>query len=227
MTTETRAVPVPGSGEQICRLAEQAATAPSPDEALRLMRELRADIDAFERRHVARALTAGRSVAWVARALGVTRQSTHRRFRDLIAPGTPDGRLQPTPELRLVVEYARSEARDLAAPTVGSEHLLLGILRLGDHPAVAALGRLGVGYGAARDAARTVSPRRGRDVKRVLGAALEAAQRDGCRQIGIEHVLLAALQDPASGAIATLRALRVSPDDVVTTALAGDDAAAR
>src|SRR4051812_50214041 len=78
--------PIPGSGELICSLAEQASTAASPDEALRLMRELRAGIDAFERRQVARALTAGRSVAWVARALGVTRQSTHRRVRGLGAP---------------------------------------------------------------------------------------------------------------------------------------------
>src|SRR4051794_41892295 len=92
---ETDAVPVPGSGELICRLAEQASTAASPDEALRLMRELRAGIDAFERRQVARALTAGRSVAWVARALGVTRQSTHRRVREPVSP--PPRRRPPPP----------------------------------------------------------------------------------------------------------------------------------
>src|SRR4051794_23996693 len=197
---ETDAVPVPGSGELICRLAEQASSAASPDEALRLMCELRAAIDAFERRHVARALTAGRSVACVARALGVTRQSTHRRFRELIAPRVRDGRPRPTPELRLVVEYARAEAQHLAAPAVGSEHLLVGILRCVDHPAVAALERLGVGYGPARDVARTVSGRRETDVKRVLCAALALAQRGGCEQIGIEHVLLGAFQDSASGA---------------------------
>src|SRR3954463_3066293 len=212
---ETEAVPVPGSGELICRLAEQASSAASPDEALRLMRELRAEIDAFERRQVARALTAGRSVAWVARALGVTRQSTHRRFREIIAPGTRDGRPRPTPQLRLAVEYARSEARELAAPALGTEHLLLGILRCGDHPAVAALHQHGVGYGAARDAARTVPVRRDTDVRRVLCAALAVAQRDAGPQIGSEHVLLAALQDHRSGAAAALRALDVRPDAVI------------
>ena len=35
--------------------------------------------------------------------------------------------------------------------------------------------------------------------------------RDGCDQIGVEHVLLGALHDPASGANATLRALGVTP----------------
>ncbi len=217
MATETGAVPVPGSGQLICRLAEQASTAASPDEALRLMRELRAGIDAFERQH------RGRSVAWVARALGVTRQSTHRRFRELIASRAHDERPQPTAELRLIVEYARSEADDLGAPVVGSEHLLLGILRFMDHPAVAPLHRLGVDYGAAREVAGTVSAGRDTDVKRVLCAAIQAAQRDGCHQIGIEHVLLGALQDPASGATATLRALRVRPD-VVIAALAGEAA---
>jgi len=191
------------------------------------MRELRAAIDVSERRQVARALTAGRSMASVARALGVTRQSAHRRFRELIAPATRNHRPAPTPELRLIVEYARGEAHDLGAPAVASEHLLVGILRLGDHPACAALQRLGVSYGAARDvAARTVCAAGETDVKRVLCAALQLAQRDGCRQIGIAHVLAAALRDPDSGATATLRALRASPD-VVIGALAGEvDAAA-
>jgi ATP-dependent Clp protease ATP-binding subunit ClpA len=220
MVAETRAMPVPGSGELICGLAERASSAASPGEALRLMRELRAAIDAFERRQVARALTTGQSVAEVSRALGVTRQSAHRRFRGLIAPGTHDGRPRPTPELRLVVEYARVEAQDLDAAAVGSEHLLLGSLRCGEHPAVAALDRLGVGYGPARDAARTVLAGSGTDVKRVLCAALQLAQRDGCLQIGIEHVLLGALHDPASGATATLRALRV-PSGEAIAALAG------
>src|SRR4051794_34401828 len=89
--------PGPGLGELICSLAQQASAAASPDEALQLMCDLRAAIDAFERRHVARALTAGRPVACVARALGVTRQSAHRRFREIIAPRTRDGRPRPTP----------------------------------------------------------------------------------------------------------------------------------
>ena len=188
---------------------------------MRLIRQLREEIDAFERQNVATALTAGRSMASVARALGVTRQSAHRRFRGLIMPGPPDRRPWPTPEIRLVAEHARSEARALAAPAIGSEHLLVAILRLGDHPAVAALNRLGVAYDDARSALRktrwriaapqtcsTTSngswPRRARP----RGAS-------GCDQIGIEHLLLGALHDPTSGANATLRALGVTPDAVI------------
>ena len=210
----------------ICRLAEQASTAASPDEALRLTRALREEIDTFERQQVARALTAGGSVASVARALGVTRQSAHRRFRELIAPRKRDGRPQPTPELRLVVEHAREEARELAAPAVGSEHLLVGILRSGEHPAVAALNRLGLEYDSARRAAGTVSAtaRGNADLKKVLVEALHAAHRDGCDQIGVDHVLLAALRDPASGASATVCELGVVPEAVLT-ALADEIAA--
>jgi ATP-dependent Clp protease ATP-binding subunit ClpA len=205
----------------ICRLAEQASRAVSPDEALRLIRQLREEIDAFERQKVAAALTAGRSTASVARALGVTRQSAHRRFRELITPGTPDQRPWPTPETRVVAERARSEARALAAPAIGSEHLLVAILCFGDHPAVAALNRLGVAHDDARSALRTDSLANRRaadlqhDVKRALAAARACARRNGCEQIGIEHLLLGALQDPASGANTTLRALGVTPDAVI------------
>ena len=204
------------SREQICRLAEQASAANLPDEALRLMRELRDEIDAFERQQVARALTAGGSVASVARALGVTRQSAHRRYRDLLAPSADDGRPRPTPELRLAVEYAREEARAVAAPAIGSEHLLVGILRSGDHPAVVALNDLGVEYHGARSAARRLAAanRRG-EVKQVLCDAVQAARGDECERIGVEHVLLGALRDPTSGASATLRELGVTPDAVI------------
>ena len=209
------------SREQICRLAEQASAANEPDQALRLMRDLRDEIDAFERQQVARALTAGGSVASVARALGVTRQSAHRRYRNLLAPSADDGRPRPTPELRLAVEYAREEARTLSAPAVGSEHLLLGILRSGDHPAIVALDHLGVEYHGARSALRRLSAanRRG-EVKQVLCQAVQAARSDGCEQIGLEHVLLGALRDPTGGASATLRQLGVTPGEVIA-ALAG------
>ena len=189
------------SGELICGLAERACASESPDEALRLVRELREEIDVFERQHVARALTDGQSLASVARSLGVTRQSAHRRFRSLMARGSGP---RPTPELRLAVECARRETQE----AIGSEHLLLGIMRVGDHPAIAALERLGVDYHEARHAL----PAKGRgDVKPVLRAAVEVARRQGSDRIGVEHVLEGALRDPAGGASATLRALGVTP----------------
>src|SRR3954454_12206667 len=99
------------SGRRICQLAEQVSAATVPAEALSLLKELRQEIDDFERQQVAHALTTGETVTAVARALGVSRQSAHRRFRDLVPARVQSSRLSPTPEARLVVEYARREAR--------------------------------------------------------------------------------------------------------------------
>jgi ATP-dependent Clp protease ATP-binding subunit ClpA len=199
-------------------LAERASAAASPDEALALVKALRDEIDDFERQHVARALTLGEPVSAIARALGVSRQSAHRRFRDLVPPRQRSTRPRPTPEAKLAVEYARREARRLGAAAVSSEHLVLGILRSGDCATVEALASLGVTLPATRAAARAITaaqesePRVDDEVRTVLAEALRAAIRERAGQVGIEHLLIGALMDPAGGAAQLLRALGVSPE---------------
>src|SRR5215217_7933605 len=104
------------SGQRICRLAEEAANATQPRDALRLLCELRQELEDFERRQAARALGAGDSFGAIARALGISRQAAHRRFRDLAsgANGDGNGTERPTPEARLAAEYAREESAALA-----------------------------------------------------------------------------------------------------------------
>ena len=51
--------------------------------ALETLAELRREIELFNREQVKRGLAAGRSFGEVARALGVSRQAAHRRYRDL------------------------------------------------------------------------------------------------------------------------------------------------
>jgi hypothetical protein len=207
------------SGQRICRLAEEASAAGVPAEALTIVRQLREEIDDFERQQVARALTAGEPVSAVARALGVSRQSAHRRFRDLVPSRMHASRLRVTPEARLVVEYARREAREMGASAVASEHLLLGILRSGDHDAAIGLENLGVTIEAARRSVREVAsadldhetPKR--EVRAALADALRCARSSGAGQVGVEHVLVGVLGDPAGGATCVLRALGVAPED--------------
>src|SRR4051794_34494873 len=107
------------SGQMICRLAEEAADAPEPELALRTLTDLRGELDEFERQQVARALTAGETFGSIARAMGVSRQAVHRRFRSL-APRRSRSRagVPPTPEVRLVIEYARAEAAELGATSL-------------------------------------------------------------------------------------------------------------
>ena len=69
--------------QRILRLAEAAAAAPEPEASLRALRALREELDEFERRRVAKALRSGASFGQVARAVGITRQSAHRRYRHL------------------------------------------------------------------------------------------------------------------------------------------------
>ena len=206
------------SGQRICKLAERASAAASPDEALQFVRALREEIDDFERQHVARALTLGEPVTAIARALGVSRQSAHRRFRDLVPPRLQGERPQPTPEVKLAVEYARGEARRLRAPTVAGEHLLLGILRLDDCAVVQALNVLGITSETARPIAQQVTAARLRSppledgTRAILAAALRASHRVHAERVGIQHLLLGALNDPAGGAAKVLRGLGVTPD---------------
>jgi len=107
----------------------------------------------------------------------------------------------------------------MAITTVGSEHLVLGVLRSGDHPAAARLNGLGITLDAARTAALSLqeSGREhaeiDREIKRVLEEALHAARRDGADRVGVEHILTGALCDPAGGATRMLRALGVTPDE--------------
>ena len=160
------------SGQRICRLAEQASAADTPDEALRTLRTLREELVEFERQHVARALTLGEPVTAVATALGVSRQSAHRRFRDLVPPRGRAERMLATPEAQLAVEYARREASRQGAASVGSVHLLMGILCSGDSETVQALNALGITIDATREAAESARHERrsGRGVPSGAGA---------------------------------------------------------
>jgi ATP-dependent Clp protease ATP-binding subunit ClpA len=206
-------------GRRICRLAEEAANATQPREALRLLCELRRELEDFERQQTARALGAGESFGAVARSLGISRQAAHRRFRDLAAPGPGDGTERPTPEARLVVQYAHEEAAALGADRPGGEHVLLGILRYGDERVAAALAEAGVTLDGARAAAArlaagrpspTAGPLHRRPGRRLVRAALRTARRQRADAVGIEHLLLGALEDDTGGAAALVRAAGAS-----------------
>ena len=69
--------------KRVCELAEEAAQAEDGMSALRTLTELRREVEALTSAHVGRALASGHSFAAVARALGITRQAAHRRFRHL------------------------------------------------------------------------------------------------------------------------------------------------
>jgi DNA invertase Pin-like site-specific DNA recombinase len=72
--------------ERIILLTRRMLLARDPLAALEDLQALRADLDAFEREQVRRALASGASYGAVARALGISRQAAHRRYRDEFPP---------------------------------------------------------------------------------------------------------------------------------------------
>jgi hypothetical protein len=230
--------------DRIRDLAEHAARAGEPAVALRAVTALREELLAFERLQVARALDEGQSFGAVARALGISRQAAHRRYRDLVGVSLPDpreardtlpGRMLVTSEARAAVNLARQEAGALGSGSVGSEHLLLGIVRCPRARVASVLRARGVTLDAARRAAQPtlvdgappppaqpsppVAPGPSgisAYARAVFEQSLREAVGRGDGYIGVEHLLLASLADPNGGACRTLDALGVDADAIRT-----------
>jgi ATP-dependent Clp protease ATP-binding subunit ClpC len=140
-----------------------------------------------------------------------------------------------TEPARQVVVSARTEARELRHSHVGSEHLLLGLLREDEGLAACVLASFGVTLDRARvQVARRVASAEGpptsgevpftpRATRVVLRARGEAA-RLGHYDIGTEHILLGLASVGESEAMSALQALDVDAEqirDAVTELLSG------
>lgn len=175
--------------------------------------------DAVRRLHAA-----GGSMREIGDGLGMSHQRVHQ-IVDAVTPGErPEGRWAPvhrarrgvrdafarfSAEAREVVVAAQEEARSLGHGFVGTEHLLLALLR-GGGAGTAAITAAGTTYESARE--RIVAEvgegpgsRKGRfrftpAAKRTLEHALREAKRLGDRRIGSEHVLLGLLSSRGFGA---------------------------
>jgi ATP-dependent Clp protease ATP-binding subunit ClpA len=120
-------------------------------------------------------------------SLGVGLETVRLQVEEMIGQGqqAPSGHIPFTPRVKKVLELANREAEDLGHNYIGTEHLLLGLIREGDGVAAQVLARLGVDLAAARlqvtgllhgqAASRMLSqrPRRGRrDRDRLFDDAL-------------------------------------------------------
>jgi hypothetical protein len=205
---------VPHPQHRICRLAEEAAAEKEPEAALRKLRELRDELDDFERSQVAEARQSGSSFSAVAQALGISRQAAHRRYRDV-----PSGPVEPVPmssHARHAVRLAREEAADSGARHVASEHLLLGVLRSGGATS-SALEAVGVTAEGARQCVRAADGALDRSrgdlsgaVGTVLEQASEIARARHASYVEADHIVLAALNGPDGGAPRAIAALGVT-----------------
>lgn len=131
-----------------------------------------------------------------------------------------------TERARKVVVLAQEEARHFNHNYVGTEHLLLGLLREDEGIAAKALDVCGVGLDAVRDEVKNyvgygavlsghspqapLTPRS----KKILELALREALQLGHNYIGTEHILLGLVRDGEGVATRVLKILLVEGEDI-------------
>jgi ATP-dependent Clp protease ATP-binding subunit ClpC len=110
-----------------------------------------------------------------------------------------------TDRARRVVVLAQEEARELGHNYIGTEHILLGLLREDDGLAARALAAMGIGLDAVRREVRQIiGPGEGEQAghipftpraKKVLELSLREALQLGHNYIGTEHILLGLVRE--------------------------------
>jgi len=127
-----------------------------------------------------------------------------------------------TERARRVLMYAQEEALRFNHNYIGTEHLLLGLIREGDGVAARALADLDVEVTKIRSDTESVIGRGDRAVfgeigltpraKKVIELAVDEARRLGHHYIGTEHLLLGLVREGESTAAGVLESLGVSLD---------------
>ncbi|MEY2417081.1 MAG: hypothetical protein QOH53_2415 [Ilumatobacteraceae bacterium] len=110
-----------------------------------------------------------------------------------------------TDRARQTVVLAQEEARQLGHSYIGTEHLLLGLLREGEGVAAQAIGRMGISLADVRsDVVRIIGDSSGSPSghipftarsKKVLELSLREAMQLGHNYIGTEHILLGLVRE--------------------------------
>jgi ATP-dependent Clp protease ATP-binding subunit ClpC len=112
-----------------------------------------------------------------------------------------------TERARRVVVLAQQEARMLDHNYIGTEHILLGLIREGDGVAARALTALGISLDATRQAVENIIGRGAQSLpesghipftpraKKVLELSLREAVQLGHDYIGTEHILLGLIRE--------------------------------
>ncbi len=129
-----------------------------------------------------------------------------------------------TERARRVLTLAQEEALRFNHNYIGTEHLLLGLVREGDGVAAKVLANLGVELNKVRSAVEFIIGRGDRAVtgeigltpraKKVIELAVDEARRLGHHYIGTEHLLLGLVREGEGIAAGVLASLGISLDKV-------------
>lgn len=132
-----------------------------------------------------------------------------------------------TQRARNAVIHAQEEARQLNHPAIGTEHILLGLLREGEGVGARALLSLGIDLDKVREEITKVIGASKDDVeqpagdlpitpraKKVFNLAFDEARLQGVNYVGTEHLLLAVLREEEGVAGQVLISMGLKLDDV-------------
>jgi ATP-dependent Clp protease ATP-binding subunit ClpC len=86
-------------------------------------------------------------------ALGISVEAVRRRVEDIIGRGerAPSGHIPFTPQAKGLLSLALEESRALGHDYIGTEHILLGLIRGGDDVAARVLAELGADLDGVRE----------------------------------------------------------------------------
>src|SRR5215204_4331035 len=131
-----------------------------------------------------------------------------------------------TERARKVLQLAQEEAQRFNHNYIGTEHLLLGLVREGEGVAAKVLSNLGVELNKVRSAVEFIIGRGDRAVtgdigltpraKKVIELSVDEARRLGHHYIGTEHLLLGLVREGEGIAVNVLRGLGINLDRVRT-----------
>jgi ATP-dependent Clp protease ATP-binding subunit ClpA len=129
-----------------------------------------------------------------------------------------------TERARRVLSLAQEEAERFQHNYIGTEHLLLGLIREEGGVAGRVLRELGLDQRRVEELVKrmtrasprttTIAPELSPGTKRVLELAVDEARRMGHHYIGTEHLLLGLVRLPEGVAIDILKRLGISPEEV-------------
>ena len=158
--------------------------------------------------------------------LGLSLDMVRSRVEEIIGHGgsSPSGHIPFTPRAKKVLELSLREALQLGHNYIGTEHLLLGLIREGEGVAAQVLAQLGLDLALVRQEViqllsgyappvaglpRTVPPA---DTPAGARAKDEARRLAGDRPVGTHHVVTAILGDDESLGAKALAALGVTAE---------------
>ena len=136
----------------------------------------------------------------------------------------PDQMERFTQRARRALSLAQEEAERLQHSSIGTEHLLLGLIREDGGVAGRVLRELGLELPRVEELVRRLSKESNRNpnvelglspgTKKVLEYAVDEARRMGHHYIGTEHLLLGLIRETQNPALEVLRRLGISPQEV-------------